>query len=69
MTQTTARTRTVWTPSGYLKFEWRPDPGCSICHGVGAAEQWRTYGDRQYHGWYFEDCERCSAPPVENKSA
>ena len=63
--KTTARTRAVWTPSGYIKFEWRPDPACSICAGAGMAWQHRTYGDQQYHGQYFEDCDRCSAPPKE----
>jgi len=61
----TARRRTVWTKteSRYVTFEWTPQADCPICKGVGMARQYRAYGDPQYHGEYYEDCERCSAPP------
>ena len=64
--ETTARSRTVWTPSGWLSFVWHPEPDCPICHGEGMASQYRSYGDPQYHGEYFENCDRCSAPPKED---
>lgn len=32
---------------------------CPTCNGAGKAWQWRNYGDRQYHGEYFERCDFC----------
>ena len=32
---------------------------CPNCKGVGKAWQWRSYGDQQYHGDYYEKCDRC----------
>jgi hypothetical protein len=37
---------------------------CPNCKGLGMAWYWRTYGDRQYHGEYFEKCETCYGKKV-----
>lgn len=33
---------------------------CQTCKDTGMAWQWRTYGDRQYHGYYYEPCDDCA---------
>ncbi len=33
---------------------------CPTCKGVGKKWQYRTYGDQQYHGHYFERCDDCA---------